>query len=335
VDFRFYPLRFEFTAKQSLFFPPRMASNILRGALGVIFRSIACVPECRLSGNPRTCEIRHSCPYAKIFEPVADGLGPSGLADSPRPFVFRTRHLDGHAIQPGKSFYFDLNVFSLQPETLACFVLSFAALAREGLGPNRGKAELGSVRRLSAGQFPEQIIYSPAGQMTASLVEPVTLKLDPEPSRPGRIRIEFLSPTELKHEHKIAERPEFPILFGRIRDRIGTLTALYGGGPLEMDYQALGARAGLVKMTGCAMRREESRRRSSRTGQTHSIGGFLGTADYEGDLSEFLPWLEAARYTGVGRQAVWGKGEIRLCPSAGTAEVPGMEKCGTRNPSGV
>jgi CRISPR/Cas system endoribonuclease Cas6 (RAMP superfamily) len=66
-------------------------------------------------------------------------------------------------------------------------------------------------------------------------------------------------------------------------------------------------------MTDWQFRREERERRSSRTGQTHSIGGFVGSAEYEGDdLAEFLPWLEVARYTGVGRQAVWGKGEIRV-----------------------
>lgn len=308
VDFKFYPLRFAFQAKQSLFFPPGKASNILRGALGLIFRSIACVPECRRHGEARTCEIRHTCPYAKIFAPVADGVGPSGLGDPPRPFVFRASHLDGHTIQPGQLFHFDLNVFSLEPDTLAYFVLTFAALAREGLGPHRGRAELQTVTRL----LPNQVIYSSAGMMMAGQVEPVTLSLEPLAAAPGQIGIAFLTPTELKHEQKIAARPEFSILFGRVRDRISTLRALYGSGPVEMDYQASGARAALVKMTACRLRMQESDRRSSRTGQVHSIGGFTGTADYEGDLAEFIPWLAAARYTGVGRQAVWGKGEIAV-----------------------
>lgn len=33
-------------------------------------------------------------------------------------------------------------------------------------------------------------------------------------------------------------------------------------------------------------------------------------AEYEGDLAEFIPYIDAARWTGVGRQSVWGKGEI-------------------------
>jgi hypothetical protein len=39
----------------------------------------------------------------------------------------------------------------------------------------------------------------------------------------------------------------------------------------------------------------------------------MGEAQYEGDLAEFVPFLEAAQFTGVGRQTVWGKGQIEVC----------------------
>ena len=127
MRFAFFPLRFEFTARESLFFPPGKAANILRGALGVIFKRIACVPACH---HARQCDIRQSCPYARVFEPVADGEGPSGLSDSPRPFVFRARHLDAQTIQPGQPFHFDLNVFSPDRAVLDGFVNTFAAVKR-------------------------------------------------------------------------------------------------------------------------------------------------------------------------------------------------------------
>src|ERR1700744_5195628 len=111
LQFCFYTLRFEFVAIESLHFPSGKAVNILRGALGVIFRRTACVPQCP---GARTCEIRSSCAYARIFEPVADTDGPSGLSDWPRPFVFRARHLDGATIGPGDAFHFDLNLFLLE-----------------------------------------------------------------------------------------------------------------------------------------------------------------------------------------------------------------------------
>ena len=90
------------------------------------------------------------------------------------------------------------------------------------------------------------------------------------------------------------------------------LEAEDGAGALDIDYQGSGLRSADVKVVHCSLRHEQVLRHSSRTGQTHPIGGFLGAVEYQGELSEFLPFLEAARWTGVGRQAVWGKGEIAL-----------------------
>ena len=65
-------------------------------------------------------------------------------------------------------------------------------------------------------------------------------------------------------------------------------------------------------MTRCDVFQLDVERLSSRTGQRHPIGGFGGAAEYEGDLTEFVPYLETAVYTGVGRQTTFGNGEIRI-----------------------
>ena len=120
------------------------------------------------------------------------------------------------------------------------------------------------------------------------------------------LRIRFVTPTELKG----AGEPEFSVLMARVRDRISTLRALYGPGPLKLDFRAFGERARRVRLVRRELQVVEEQRLSTRTGQRHSIGGFIGIAEYEGPVAEFMPYLEAARWTGVGRQTVWGKGEI-------------------------
>jgi hypothetical protein len=230
-----------------------------------------------------------------MFEPGAVAAGPSGLADWPRPFVFRATHLDSCTIQPGESFYFDLNLFDVRTDAAAYLAPAFSQLAREGLGPGRSRVELTGVSQLDK-------------NYDATLA-PLELNLaSSEPST--RVCVHFLTPTELKSGEHLAARPEFPILAARIRDRISTLRELYGEGPLAIDFRAFGERAALVRMTRCEVRQIDVERRSSRTGQVHPIGGFVGEAEYEGDLGEFIPYLRAARWTGVGRQTVWGKGEI-------------------------
>ena len=298
MTFELYPLRFHFTAEDSLRFPARNSSNMLRGAFGLLFRKIACAAECQ---NARTCPRRAECAYARVFEPASPGTGPSGLADWPRPFVFRADHLNKRTIPAGGIFHFDLNLFLPTRDAIGYFAATFAELAHEGLGPRRCRAKLDSVSQLDSRceRLPE-------------IGEPLALDLRPGPDPITAVKVLFVTATELKTEDGLAQIPTFETLFARIRDRISTLRALYGPGPLEIDFKGMSKRAAAIRIRVYDLLHTTSNRTSSRTGQTHPLGGFIGWADYEGDLTEFIPYLEAAQWTGVGRQTVWGKGEIRL-----------------------
>jgi hypothetical protein len=316
LTFDVYPWRFTFIAAEAIRFPAGKSGNVLRGAFGSIFRRIACVPECPGAAE---CERRATCGYARIFEPASVGTGPSGLADWPRPFVFRASELDGRTVRPGESFRFDVHVFDTRRPALEYFVRAFAELAKEGLGPQRGRAALTEVTQLDGQRQPAVRVYE--GHRVRDTPEPVSLELSPQKDEAQRVVVRFVTPTELKHGDTTAERPEFGILFARARDRVATLRTLYGAGPMEADFRGLGERAAAVRMTRCEVVRRKLERRSSRTGQSHPLGGFLGEAEYEGELREVLPWLRAAEWTGVGRQTVWGKGEIRVFRSrAGMAD---------------
>jgi hypothetical protein len=311
LHFRLYPLRFCFLAREAIRFPPGMSSNLLRGAFGAILRRIACVPDC--PGATR-CELRESCAYARMFEPSALGPGPSGLSNWPRPFVFRATHLDGSTIPPGAAFSFDMNLFDMRRPAIAYLVTAFSELAREGLGPGRGRAGLAEVwQRNEEGEAVTRL-YDGAAFLETQSAAPISLDLDPAGEPVKRVRVRFVTPTELKSGEQLAEHPEFGLLAARIRDRLSTLGELYDNGPLAIDFRAFGERAARVRMTRCEISRVELTRRSSRTGQVHPLGGFTGEADYEGELAEFVPYLKAARWTGVGRQTVWGKGQIEVWP---------------------
>jgi hypothetical protein len=236
--------------------------------------------------------------------------GPSGMSDPPRPFVFRASHLDGQIVAPGEMFFFDVNLFDLRGSLVAWFVASFAQLASDGLGPHRGRAVLEGVTRVRP--LPERQIVDCSGWRLDAATEPWVLDLTPDGTLVDRVRIEFETPTEIKTGGQIAARPEFAILFARVRDRLSALRSLCGDGPLPIDFRSMGERAGAVRLTRCGLQHVSVERRSGRTGRVHPLGGWVGTAEYEGNLAEFVPFLRAAEWTGVGRQAVWGKGDIRV-----------------------
>lgn len=74
----------------------------------------------------------------------------------------------------------------------------------------------------------------------------------------------------------------------------------------------IGERAAGVRPSRCEIQWESSERRSGSSGKVHLLGGLTGEVECAGSLAEFLPWLYAAQFTGVGRQTVWGKGELQV-----------------------
>lgn len=283
--FQFHRLRLRFRAVDCVSFPAVVPGNVLRGAFGTIFRKLTCSADCP---GARDCPWRDKCAYARTFEP-SSASGPSGLQNRPRPFVFRATELEGRSFPAGEEFGFEVHLFETKDPPLPAFERVFAEVAREGIGRGRGRAVL------------EQFSSEPVDVCLAPPAEPV-----------DRVEVRFVTPTELKSGEDLAARPEFGILMARVRDRLSTLMGLYGSGPLEVEFAAFGRRASAIRMTSCDLVDVERSRFSTRTGQRHPLGGFQGVAVYEGDVSEFVPYLEAAQYTGVGRQTTWGKGQILI-----------------------
>ena len=270
------PLQFTFRARDLVWFPPGKAANVFRGAFGTIFRRIACDPHC---AGAAECRIAKDCAYAKMFEPRAHGSGPSGFEDQPRPFVLRAASLNGRRFETGERFILEVNVFDPNTPAFEYLRLAFAQLDSEGLGPGRAR---------------------------------VHVSLAPWADEAPKVRVRFLTPTELKSGGAILREPRFDVLLARARDRVSALCSLYQDPLPDLDYRGMGQRAAAVKMTSVRIEEVEVERRSGRTGQRHRIGGFVGEAEYEGELAEFVPWLQAAEWVGVGRLTVWGNGRLKI-----------------------
>jgi hypothetical protein len=224
------------------------------------------------------------CLPEEIFRPHRDA-GPSGLRDAPRPFVLRVRNLDGRSFEPGESFVIGLNLFAAS--LLPVFQDGLEKFAAAGLGPGRIRLDQGALE----------------------VVEKSFNLIAFEPYK--QLEVLFVTPTEIKGWDG-CNLPPFETLIARVRDRISALCTLYGSGEPELDFRGLTERARAVRAVSGALTNVQSRRTSSRTGQTHPLSGLTGSVRYEGELSEFVPLLRAACCTGVGRQTVWGHGEIEI-----------------------
>lgn len=311
-QFRVWPLRFHFLALTEVCFPPQLATNTIRGALGSQLRSASCIPEC--SSIP-DCPIQKTCPYAQIFEPRQIQSTPfdsSGLKDYPRPFVFRASHLDGLTIAKGQSFYFDLNLFLPPKETLPFLIISFRRLAETGLGLRGGRAFLSSVDATGSSGDPIARLFN--GQAIAE-AESLSLQLTKDPLNSAEVttlKLQFLTPTEIKAAGRIETKPGFRNIFNRVMDRIAALARVYQEERIELDFVRLGEQALYIKEEFSEWNEVEVFRRSTKTGQRHGLGGAVGQIVLSGQLTELLPILIAGQFCGVGRHTAWGNGQYRL-----------------------
>ena len=290
MDFRLAPYRFLFRTLDEVRFPEGKSGNVFRGALGLALRRLSCSADCP---GPRQCRQRVQCAYARLFEPVLDS-GPSGLADPPRPFVLRPRFSEGRVLPAGTLLRLDVHVFDIREDFLPALTAALSEVAATGFGPGRGRAELAEVEAMT----------------------PLQIDLAVDQPAVSRIRVDFLTPTELKADGALVSQPEFGTLIARVRDRVATLDRLYGTGAVRFDWNALTDRASAVRLASAQLRFTHVERRSSRTGRTHPLGGFVGPVEYEGDIAPFMGLLRAGEWTGVGRHTVWGKGAYRIAVPA-------------------
>jgi hypothetical protein len=213
-----------------------------------------------------------------VFRPPAQPGLPSGLQTPPPPFLVRAAHLDGCTVPAGQEWELRLHLFS-------------------------GERDIDPALQTLCGARVESV----ASETEDGVVD----LLSPEMGV-SRVRVVFETATELKGHEDSSLPPPFHILLKRARDRVSILRTLYGGGPIAADFRGLGQRAEAVSLAAGAVTEVALARRSTRTGDIHSLGGFRGEAVYEGDLAEFVPWLRAAEAAGVGRHTVWGNGALRL-----------------------
>lgn len=329
--FSLAPFHFELTAAERLALHPKNPGNSLRGAFGTTFKRLVCPTpaDCRQS-----CTMKATCPYGQIFEP-SPPPGSDRLSlnqDIPRPFVFRPPNGNETMARPGDSLSFDLILIGKALDYFPYFLVTFRELGDHGIGLGRGRYRIARVSLLDEDEnhvaevyssndnlvrpSPVHIHYKDCYRLAADWLTGNGQRVPNSGMRSTdngkRITFRFLTPTLLKADGKIVERPEFHHVIKRLRDRINALAHFYCDDTLKVDFKTFGERAERIRTVSSKIRWEDRDRRSWKTGLSHDMGGFVGEVTYEGDLEEFLPLLILGQYTHVGKYAVWGNGRYEI-----------------------
>ena len=317
IHFLLHHFRFHLEPKAQLHMPAYNKGNVIRGGFGSTFRRIVCHANCR---EPEVCELRSMCPYTAVFQPfVPEGSEKiSKNRDIPRPFVIKPPLETKETYLPGEQLSFDLVLIGKIRDYLAYFIVTFKELSHAGLGRGRTPLDLVAVESLGLNGD-----TAPVYSGESNLVQPPRESLSWESilhsnghkdgfENVQRVTLRFLTPTMLKADGFLAQRPTFASILKRLRDRINALSYFYCGNGLDIDFKALGERAEEIKTVADSTRWVESSRFSRRRGVSHDLSGFVGEVSFEGDLAPFVPYLKLGEYVHVGKNAVFGNGWYQI-----------------------
>lgn len=305
---RMVRLRFELLPESPLQLPFEERGNVLRGAFGAVFQRAVCDPECPGAAH---CPRRETCAYAMLFEPGwRAGATRFGVEDAPRPFVFRPSLDPNPNFGQERPLFFELRLFGQAIEVAQFFVHAFQSLAQAGFQGRR--VRLASVYSLDwAGTLDNALVLD--GVTTRNL--PLVLKLGELYIRrcpDGPLRVDFLTPTWLRHAGADQRVPSPEALICRVRDRLSFLSLIYEGREWQADYGTIGKLARQIRLSHVEGGWAALSRRSTRTGQIMPMAGFVGTAIYENLPPALWPLLVVGQEIHVGRFAVWGNGAYSL-----------------------
>jgi hypothetical protein len=311
--------RVVFVARAPVDLPSYLGST-LRGAFGHAFRAVACP-----AAPGFDCPAPAGCPYHLIFE-TSPPPGSGALRtheEIPRPFVIAPADVLGDAAEAqarrllaaGDELAFELVLIGRAQEFFPYFVVALREVDRIGRG--RQAVELRRIDALGAGSAAPRPVYDASDNLVRAAAQPVSLGECAGEPPGGRLAIEFLTQTRLKHEGRFVSRPEFQIFFRRLLGRLSSLSRFHCGAPLEVDFRGLIDQAASVRLVRDDTRWTSWQRYSSRQGRRMEWEGMVGRALYAGDFAPFWSFLCFGQLVHVGHGATFGLGRYRVHGPAG------------------
>ncbi|NLJ29277.1 MAG: CRISPR system precrRNA processing endoribonuclease RAMP protein Cas6 [Deltaproteobacteria bacterium] len=292
---------------------PAYKGSTFRGGFGSSLRRVVCAlrrQDC--SG----CLLRDRCVYVYVFEtpPPQESKRLRLYKSVPHPFVIEPPLDETRLLAAGATLELGLVLMGQALEYLPYFIYAFMHLGEQGLGKGRGAFKLESV--VSQESDGSKVIFrdetgaltSPGGFPAQSFIQARTAELQGM----TRLRMIFLTPGRIKHADHLVEKPEFHHLVRALLRRLSSLSYFHGGEPLNLDFQGIIDAATHIHRVGAETRWYDWERYSSRQKERMSLGGFVGTLEYEGDFTPFLPMLAWGEILHVGKGVSFGLGRYRL-----------------------
>jgi hypothetical protein len=308
--------RFTLQAGEKGLVLPAWKGSTFRGGFGHVFKRLACV---YLGQECAACLAPSVCAYGKVFETSPNGqeggfMG--GYDQVPRPYLIETPLERQTEYEPGEMITVRLKLFGQAVDYAPIFITTFRELGKEGIGTGRRSYRLLHAESEGLNGYTRTVYLDGAEQFHAPVIftgediRNFSRKVDVE--RKNRATVFFDTPVRVKWQGRYTSDPMFHLIIRNLVRRGTGLLRFHHGVEIEGDVRGLIQRAERVRMVRQEVRWMDQSRYSARQDTKMKLGGFVGWAQYEGDLEEFLPWLRLGEVIHVGKNTVFDLGRIRV-----------------------
>ncbi|SDD50077.1 Uncharacterized conserved protein [Paenibacillus sp. CF095] len=244
---------------------------------------------------------RHSESYRYIFENrrwggAAQDIVNPYIIEPPRPKAFYDK---------GDALCFKLILIGDAVRYAKDITTSLTQAQTFGIGAERKAFELTDI--FHADQ------YGPIwkqGQFEMNAAIPENISVHALQEHASWCSIHLLTPVRIRRGGALVQTIDFPTIIRSITKRIQLLTERYGGNINTDVAMKVCELASEMSLTSSGLYLNEMHRYSSRKKESVDWSGMLGSLTFEGELSPFIPWLNAARILHIGRNSTFGCGQI-------------------------
>lgn len=285
----YLPIDFTLRSKEESNLPPSISSTI-RGILGTTLRQNHCD---NIERSCEECLKSEACLYTKIFYNFSkDEVGRYTIY--PPPYIIHNKIPIQAPIKKGETITFTITLIGNACLHLKDVILNVKKGLTLGLGANRNKFTLESV------QINNIYIYKDE-TLNTSIISPIHFSFFP--TNPEKCQFNFDTPLKIKISKQVQDTLDFPILFENIYRRISTISKVYCNKELNQSFNT-----SEIKLIEDKMHWEKRERYSNRKNEKMSLGGLVGSITFQGELSEFIPFIELGKILHIGKNCSMGLG---------------------------
>lgn len=284
---------------------PAFGGTVWRGAFGTVLRRACCATK---KSTCAGCNLHDRCAYSYMFDtpPPSSAQMMRKYPSVPHPFVLEPPERSRFA--PGETITFSIVLIGSAIELLPQVAYTAVHMGETGLGRTRGKYRVLSMQGGSG-----EVLYKDGKVISAWVDDSDRLRARLDAFRQRtRIEIKFLTPTRLKYEGILRASAAFHVVFRNLLRRISAMSYFHCGSSLDLDFRSLVDGSIQVNTKTEQLAWFDLERWSSRQSTVMKLGGFVGHAVYEGDLSRFMPYLVLGEQVHVGKGATFGLGQYRI-----------------------